>query len=55
MIKKKIILTMHLKSHYGTNEDKCFYKHSIDMTLDILIQFLRKEEKSVRTQLCPDD
>lgn len=46
---------MHLKSHYGTNEDKCFYKHSIDMTLDILIQFLRKEEKSVRTQLCPDD
>lgn len=51
--KKKNILTMHWKSHYSTNKDKCFYKHSIDMTFYILIQFLRKEEKSARTQLCP--
>lgn len=36
---------MHLRSHYGTNKDKCFSKHSIDMTFYILIQFLWKEEK----------
>lgn len=39
---------MHLKSHYGTNKDKCFYKHSIDVTFYILIQFFYGKKKNQR-------
>lgn len=45
-IKKTNILTMHFKTHYGTNEDKCFYKHYWHNTF----RFSLEKQNSSKTQ-----